>query len=438
MADHWRRNGKADQALTDYQEAMRVDPSNAQAYYGRGLVWEEKKNYDRAIADFSEAIRRDPKHANAYFYRAFTWRKKDDLDRALADYAEAIRLDPKDTAGYFNRASIWRIKNNPTRAVADYTEAIRYDPGYTNAYTRRGLTYESMGDRERARADFRTALSLPAPKDDNWAHETARARLALLPEARTEPRTPSPPLAPGPASTANDGGSRIALVIGNGAYQNEGKLGNTTNDARAMSAALRDIGFEVIEGTDLDYAGMERLIRDFLRRAVSARVALLFFSGHGSQIDGKNYLLPIDAKPVTRATIAFERIDLDRILAGMEDDSRSNIIILDACRNNPFEPTTTKAAGGAGLAPYSNVGAGTLIAFATAPNKTSTTGKGTISPFTAALVKHIRTPGLELYQLLLRVRVEVAEATQKQQIPWVNSSLLGEVYLAGRRQAATR
>jgi uncharacterized caspase-like protein len=128
------------------------------------------------------------------------------------------------------------------------------------------------------------------------------------------------------------------------------------------------------------------------------------------------------------------------VLSGLDDDSRTNIVILDACRNNLFEQTPSSTRAGddhrEGLAPYSSVGSGMLIAFATAPGRTAVDGRGDNSPFTASLVKHIGTPGIEVYSMLTRVRVDVAAASNKQQIPWVNSSLMGEVYLAGRQQGA--
>jgi hypothetical protein len=232
-------------------------------------------------------------------------------------------------------------------------------------------------------------------------------------------------------------GSRVALVIGNGAYVNANALPNPANDARAFATTLRQIGFDVSEGTDLDRAGMERLMRDFLQKASAARIALMFYAGHGMQVDGKNYLVPIDAKLAVPTDLAFETVEVDKVLDALNDPSRANIIILDACRDNPLARSFASRLGparstavGAGLAAYSTVGSGTLIAYATAPGQVALDGKGSNSPFTAALIKHIRTPGLEMQQMLTRVRVDVATTTQYKQVPWVNSSLFGEVVLA--------
>lgn len=231
---------------------------------------------------------------------------------------------------------------------------------------------------------------------------------------------------------------RVALVIGNGKYAHTGALPNPPNDARDVAATLRDIGFDVSQGSDLDRNGMERLIRDFLRKASSAKVALLFYAGHGMQIDGRNYLVPVDAKLETTTDLNFEAIELDRLLDSLNDPQRATVVILDACRDNPLARSFAGKLGparsgavGTGLAAYANPGTGTLIAFATAPGKVALDGDGTNSPFTLSLTKHLRTPGLEVRQLLTRVRRDVAESTGGRQVPWDNSSLLGDVYLAG-------
>lgn len=428
----WKDKRDLDRAFADYNEAIRLNPKYSMAYNNRGLAWNAKRDLDRAISDYDEAIRLDPKYAPAYNNRGIAWKDMGQLDRAISDYDVAIRLDPKNALARSNRGSSWRTKRDFDRAITDYNEAIRLDPNYLAAITGRGLAYESKGERDRARANFEMALALP-PKYDSgkWAQDTARTRLALLPPAKT----PSV-VAPGPSPAIST--DRIALVIGNGAYVNAPHLPNPPNDARAIGRALRGIGFTVIDGTDLDHNGMERTIVDFLRKASLARIALVFYAGHGVQIDGKNYLVPIDAKSMMRSTVTFELIDVDRILASLDDEARANIIILDACRDNPLETrlATRSAARGAGLAGYSTVASGMLIAYAMAPGMTAADGTGQNSPFTTALVKHIGTPGLEINQLLNRVRKDVVDATSRQQIPWTNSSLLGDVVLTDGKPSA--
>jgi Caspase domain len=236
---------------------------------------------------------------------------------------------------------------------------------------------------------------------------------------------------------------RVALVIGNGTYVNADALRNPPNDARAMAKALSDIGFDVAFGQDLERTPMERLVRDFLRRAASANVAVLFYAGHALQIDGRNYLLPIDAKLETASDLNYETIKLDDILEGLNDPARANIILLDACRDNPLARSFVARLGASrsgavstGLAAYSTLGTGTLVAFSTAPGQVALDGDGTNSPFTMGLIKHLSTPGLEVRQMLTRVRNDVARATRDRQVPWDNSSLRGDVYLAGAPSVA--
>ena len=234
---------------------------------------------------------------------------------------------------------------------------------------------------------------------------------------------------------------RVALVIGNGNYANAGTLANPVNDAQAVAGALRDVGFDVALGRDLDRSTMERLLRDFLRKAGTAKVALLFYAGHGMQVDGRNYLLPVDAKIEAASDLNFETVELDKILGNLEDPARATIVILDACRDNPlsrsFAAKSRSSAVGTGLAAYAPLGTGTLIAFATAPGKVALDGTGTNSPFTTSLVKHLRTPNVEVRTMLTRVRADVMAATGNKQLPWDNSSLMGEVFLAGPSNGGT-
>ena len=237
---------------------------------------------------------------------------------------------------------------------------------------------------------------------------------------------------------------RVALVIGNSAYKHVRALPNSTNDARAIAKSLRDIGFLVTEGTDLDRSAMDATIRDFLREAANAKVAVVYYAGHGVQVDGRNYLVPVDIQFRTGGGVTEPMLDLEMIMAGLDDQVRTNILILDACRNNPMAPRlassgpTRDIEAGSGLAAPATLGsgatlgAGTLIAFATAPGQVALDGEGANSPFSAALTRHIGTPGLEVQQMLTRVRAEVVAATRGKQVPWSNSSLLGDVYLADK------
>ncbi len=404
-----------------------------------------------------------------------------DIDGALADINEAIRLDPALPQPLINRAVIWRARGDLDRAIADTSEAIRLarakapadimaPPGSVliSAYTQRALAYEARGDFERARQDYAAALEGKATDAGSKAnHATAKVRLSLLTEAvappaprtakaataapapggaareRQSPQSEASPYPPPAPVQAKASVRRVALVIGNSAYAHVRALPNPTNDARSIAKSLRDIGFVVTEGSDLDRTAMQSTIRDFLREAARAQLAVVYYAGHGIQVDGRNYLVPVDLQFRAGSGMTDAMMDMDTIMAGLDDQVRTNILILDACRNNPMAPKVASSgpardieAGSSGLAAPSTLGAGatlgagTLIAFATAPGQVALDGEGANSPFSAALTRHIGTPGLEVQQMLTRVRAEVVAATKGKQVPWSNSSLLGEVYLA--------
>ncbi len=423
----YRDQKKFDAALVDFDAALKISPTDPGGILGRGRVLAEKKDLDGAYAAFSSVIAVNPNNGFAYFQRAYYNRRE--RQQALADYSEVVRINPRNSIAFNNRAVIKRGLKDWDGAIADYTRSLELDPGYTSAMTGRGLAYEAKGDIERAKADFNSALALPIRSaDSKWAIDTARTRLATL--AAPVARSAEGDLFGGPAAKKSD---RIALVIGNGAYRNIARLANPAADARAVAASLRTLGFDVVDGFDLDRRGMDEKIVAFLRGVPSAKVALVFYAGHGVQIDGRNYLVPVDVNKIARATLSFELVDMDRVLSGLDDESRANIVLLDACRDDPLTSRSTSdrglAADRGGLAGYSNVASGMLIGFATSPGKTANDGEGGHSPFTTALLKHMQAP-VEVNEMLRQVRVDVFNDTKKQQLPWANSSLLGQVFLS--------
>jgi uncharacterized caspase-like protein len=224
--------------------------------------------------------------------------------------------------------------------------------------------------------------------------------------------------------------TRVALVIGNSAYQNASRLPNPVNDATAIASLLRSAGFEVIDlETDLGANDMRRAVRNFGARAQNADVALVYFAGHGIEVDGSNYLVPIDAQLERDLDVEDESLSLERILKVIEPARRLRLVILDACRDNPFVKTMRRTlasrAIGRGLARVEPGTYNTLIAFAAKAGSTASDGGGPNSPFTAALLKHLITPGLDLRIAFGRVRDEVLGATASRQEPFVYGSLGG-------------
>ncbi len=233
--------------------------------------------------------------------------------------------------------------------------------------------------------------------------------------------------------------SRVALVIGNSAYRNVSRLDNPSNDATLMAETLRGLGFSLVGGAaqlDLDESAMRRKVQDFGAMSRGADVALVYYAGHGVQVRGSNYLVPIDANPTKEADVDFQMLDVNLVLRQMESaGTRLNLVILDACRNNPF--------GGRGLRDTASGLAqmrapeGTLISFATQPGNVAQDGTDGHSPYTRALAGTITRPGLDIFRTFNEVGLEVKRTTAGAQQPWVSSSpVAGDFYFAGAPSGA--
>jgi Flp pilus assembly protein TadD len=454
-----REKGEFDRALVDHDEAIRLSPKRAEYYNNRGIALREKGELDRATADYDQAIELDPKYANPLNNRGVVWKLKGDLERALTDYSEAIRLNPNYALAYNNRGDAWAAKGDLQRALADLSEAVRINPRFITALADRGSVYEKLGNVAAARADFNAALALSAKGIiAKHAQERARTRLAALsaspPAAATRPVTqpavaaaPPTPAAlpaasprtqtataplPAPLPAPRDAsGRRVALVIGNSNYSDLRKIPNPQNDAEDLAAALKGVGFEVLTGIDLKRNAMEDIFIRFARMARQSETALVFYAGHGLQYQGINYLTPVDSK-VEDVTDLRKLISLQDVIGDLQGASRVRILIVDACRDNEAIaqlasrlPASRSAALNRGLARIEGAD-GTLIAFATQPNRVAADGAGRNSPFTQALLKHLPTPGLELRTLMARVRADVVDLTGGGQRPEVWDSLVGE------------
>jgi Caspase domain len=232
---------------------------------------------------------------------------------------------------------------------------------------------------------------------------------------------------------------RVALVFGNSAYQHAAELKNPRNDADDVAAVLRRLGFEVIAGLDVDDRQMTQKVRDFARALDGADVALFYYAGHGLQAKGQNYLLPVTAAPKTETDLDFEAVSLDLIMKQMQRMARVNLVILDACRDNPLarslKASSRSAAIGQGLARVEDT-AGMLIAFSTQPGNVALDGTGRNSPFTKALLTHIEAPGATISDIMIEVRKQVMAETAERQVPWENSSLTGKFYFRPGAQVA--
>ncbi|MCB5205122.1 caspase domain-containing protein [Neorhizobium sp. T786] len=228
--------------------------------------------------------------------------------------------------------------------------------------------------------------------------------------------------------------NRVALVIGNSAYQHVPVLTNPENDAGDMAMKLQGLGFDVVIGRNLDLVGVKETVREFAMKLEGADLALFYYAGHGLQVNGRNYIAPVDALLRSHIDLDFETVPMDLVLAAMERATQVNLVFLDACRDNPLADNLARSMGtrsssvSRGLAKIGG-GVGTLIAFATQPGNVALDGTGRNSPFTAALLRNLGKPGRDITRELIDVRREVLLATQGRQVPWDSSSLTGEVVL---------
>jgi tetratricopeptide (TPR) repeat protein len=477
----WRQLREFDKSIADLNECIRLNPKQSQAYNNRALTWKDAGDYGHAIADLNEAIRLNPADEKAYGNRGNLWRLKGDLERALVDLDLQIRLHPKDSFGYLLRGDTYRYKGDLDHAIADYKEAQKIEPDAISTFTGLGLAYEKAGDLVRARENFKKALaSSEQLKIDNnkAALETARSRLAAYDSGDAQPTIPAAParvtsqtsiptpvaaapiltkpVAAPAAQAAAQRGRRIALVIGNSAYKNVPALANPQKDAAAIATSLRNVGFETVTLT-VD-ATREKLIdglRAFADESEKADWAIVYYAGHGIEVNGQNYLIPTDARLATDRDVQFEAIPLDQVMAALEGAKKLKLVLLDACRDNPFAPQMRKTTAPAAAAVAATLTAGgsvssrsvgrglgevkvqgaSLAVFAAKHGETARDGEGGNSPFAVALVQRIATPGVEINKIFRLVRDDVMEATAGRQEPYTYGSLPGKedfFFVAGK------
>ncbi len=221
--------------------------------------------------------------------------------------------------------------------------------------------------------------------------------------------------------------SRLALVIGQSAYRAVSPLPNPANDARAMAKMLEDAGFDVSTASDLSQNDLRRSVSDFAAKLADNgpdAVALVFYAGHGIQVDGENYLIPVDVDPKREADVPLQAVRLNDVLNTLASvPSRMRIIMLDACRNNPFPSINKTTGSGLAMVDARTGAAGTFISYSTSPGAEAEDGSGANSPYTTALLKVAREPGLTIEEAFKRVRVAVNQETGGRQVPWDSSSL---------------
>ena len=421
-----------DPAIADFREAAQQSPTR-DALFGLAEAYRTKGDFDKAIAAISDYVAAHRDDPEGYHIRANLHASNRDFDSAIADMTAKIRVGARDHGDYVLRASFWREKGDLDRAVADYSEALRIAPRNQSAYELRARVYEEMDDMPRALADFRKALSLDPEIGKSMGIDKKIARLErdIASGFRADTKVAKENRATGEQTAlAPVGENRIALVIGNSAYRHNAPLANPKADAEALATTLKRVGFKSVD-LKLDL-GREQLIdalRSFAGDAAQADWAVIYFAGHGLQIGGINYLVPVDARLASDRDVSFEAVAMDHVLNAVEGARKLRLAILDACRDNPFVKTMTRSLAtrslGRGLAavePHRS----TLVAFAARDGQVALDGAGSNSPFVSALIRHLETPGLEINLLFRKVRDEVLKLTGNDQEPFTYGSLSSE------------
>jgi tetratricopeptide (TPR) repeat protein len=437
--------GEFDKALSEFNQAIKLQPKTASNYLARGNLYDAAGKFESAIADFGQYIKLKPKDADGYNNRGWTRLRMGEYEKAIADATTAIKLKSSDANLFDTRGAAFIKKGSNAEAIKDFTSAIKLKPNEAGYFRQRAVAKLALRDFEGATSDVEKALTLKPGNVDTQKLlleiQTAAAAtktVATPPVANIEPKQlAAEPISPPPRPTAPAiAGRRVALVIGNSAYPDGMSLPNPTNDAKAVAASLKRLGFEVILSTDATKAAMSDAMYRFAVSADGADAAMVFYAGHGMQVDGVNYLMPIDATVESRADLKHKFVAADEILDDLRSVKGMRMMVLDACRNNPLSRSIkiklSKLASRAvdnrdGLADMK--AEGVLIAFATQPNEVAADGDGADSPFTLALLKHLETPGIEIDTMFKRVRTTVSEMTDGVQLPQTVNSSTGEFYL---------
>jgi tetratricopeptide (TPR) repeat protein len=469
--DAYEKKRDYPRAVADYDQSLKLDPNNAIARKGRERVqalltanWPSpapaqaqlppppqaaddretcgRRQYEEGIAACSRLIKRNSSDGEAYLMRGHHHLSKGDYDHAIADYSQAIRLDYGDLippgGAYQFRARAYEAKRDYDHAIADYSQFIARNAGYPNnggGLEERAKAYEAKADYDHAIADYEQLLKLdPNDAFARQGRERVQAALAARPNAAPLQALPAPQASPPqPATLPLPAERRVALVIGNSGYTSSlvQALPNPRRDAKLVADALRQAGFETVDLVDLDRVGMAKALQSFRAKAASADWALVYFAGHGIEINRVNYLIPVDAKLADSGDVELETVSYEAMLNAIGGAKALRIIILDACRTNPFKASMrqTVALRGSldrGLAAPPETEPGTLVVYSAKEGQAAIDDVGGVnSPFAQAFVARLKTPGREVRRMFDEVRDDVLEATSKRQQPYTYGSLPG-------------
>ena len=371
--------------------------------------------------------------ADALDGRCWAYHVKGLYDPAVADCRASISLRPNYSFAYNNLASAYLGLRKFDEALAAASKSIELKPRFLWSHLNRARAYAGLGQTERALNEYQIALSL----DPNSAEAEEESKVILTQAAANSQR---PPQGVNTATTnttnvilqsvsASRSDRRIALVIGNSKYRSAVELPNPVRDAGLIAQAFKTVGFSDVRiESNLSRDELNRALLEFSRKAAEADWAVVYYSGHGIEVSGVDYLIPVDARLQTDRDVDFETVPLALAISAVDGAKKLRMVITDACRSNPFlnqmKRTVATRSLGRGLASVEPE-PGSLVIFSAKHGETALDGEGTNSPFAIALAERLGTPGLEVRRLFDLVRDDVLATTNRRQQPFAYGSLSG-------------
>jgi tetratricopeptide (TPR) repeat protein len=415
--------------------------------YSNGVQAYTSGNYSYSVQLLNQflfnPLRNHDLDGSAHYYRGLSYYEMDQFQKALEDLQVAIQTNIEDLDNaHVYIGKVYIKQRNESEAIGAFNKVIENGKdrnSISSAYYERALINEKKGDLDGAKNDLNAAL------EQNPNNKEAKKKLSQMPSAvpYSSGRGNQPPMQqeqksqpvtvlPSSLAASFQGEKRYALVIGNSNYPKEiGVLKNPANDAQDIASALRRCNFNVELLLNATHRQIEIAATNLFKKLSDGpkdqTVGLFFYAGHGLQFEGVNYLVPVDASVTTPTDVVYACYPADKILGKMEfANTRMNIVILDACRSNPF-PNTTRSGGPVGLAQV-RAAKGSYVAFATAPGSVASDGTGRNGLYTQELLKVMLKPNLTIEQVFKEVRQHVSELSDGKQSTWDNSNIIGDFY----------
>jgi len=436
------RRGELQRALDEFNLAVKHifnDQSRYLHHYNRGRVQGLMKLYDASLADYAEAQKVNPDGPQVPGYRCVTYISMGRFDDALVDCNAALAKSPNNVYGLTSRGNAYLGKGNLDAALSDYEQVLKINPNYVRAYVGRGQLFEKRRNLAAARADYRSAANAVQARREDIDTTLARAIAKERLEALLGTAAPAPAGKASPSTSQPAGPRKVALIIGNGAYKNVEPLANPPRDAKLIASTFRELGFATVTlAPDLTRDKFFASLHEFGLEAEKAEWAVVYYAGHGMEIGGVNYLIPVDARLKVDSDAETQAVALEQVIAAVAGARKLRLVMLDACRDNPFEKTMQRTIalklvnrGFSNIEPE----AGFMVVYAAKHGETALDGDSANSPFATVLARVIKEPKIEVRKLFDIVRDDVWKATNRTQQPFTYGSLPGRedfYFVAGK------